>query len=236
MPRMQSDVASPHSLLPKARKRTFRPALAFSSDSKAHMAAALTSGRVLRLAHKAGVKYVSSDVRKELVEHLHDFASTFVKGCVGVATEDRRKTITPEMVKMALNNIVDQQKFGCRVGRAYWGDDFGDGAKRCPTRKLGDRQGKGQHWKHGTVALQNIRYEQKLADCLYMRLSPFERCVKALSTGFRWMEAAIRRIQTVLESYIVERLQEANLAAIHAKRKTVMAKDIQLIEEYTVTP
>ncbi len=45
----------------------------------------------------------------------------------------------------------------------------------------------------------------------------------------RWQVTALEALQMAAEHYLVGILGDANLAAIHARRVTIMPKDIQLI-------
>ena len=47
-------------------------------------------------------------------------------------------------------------------------------------------------------------------------------------TDLRWQEAAIGALQEVSEAYLVGLFEDMNLCAIHAKRVTILLKDIQL--------
>ena len=49
-----------------------------------------------------------------------------------------------------------------------------------------------------------------------------------LSTGMRWQSHAILALQEAAEAFLVHLFEDANLCAIHAKRVTLMQKDIQL--------
>jgi len=44
----------------------------------------------------------------------------------------------------------------------------------------------------------------------------------------RWQRAAVDCLQEASEAYLVHLLEDANLCAIHAKRVTILPKDIQL--------
>jgi histone H3/H4 len=44
----------------------------------------------------------------------------------------------------------------------------------------------------------------------------------------RWQSAAILAVQEAAEAFLVHLFEDANLLAIHAKRVTIMQKDIQL--------
>lgn len=46
--------------------------------------------------------------------------------------------------------------------------------------------------------------------------------------GVRWQAHALMALQEAAESFLVHLFEDANLCALHAKRVTVMQKDIQL--------
>ena len=50
------------------------------------------------------------------------------------------------------------------------------------------------------------------------------------STGesLRWQSQAIQALQEACEAFMVHLFEDTNLCAIHAKRVTIMQKDIQL--------
>ncbi|KAK7918947.1 hypothetical protein WMY93_010231 [Mugilogobius chulae] len=74
---------------------------------------------------------------------------------------------------------------------------------------------KPHRYRPGTVALREIRRYQKSTELLIRKL-PFQRC------------AAIGALQEASEAYLVGLFEDTNLCAIHAKRVTIMPKDIQL--------
>jgi histone H3/H4 len=45
---------------------------------------------------------------------------------------------------------------------------------------------------------------------------------------FRWQASALFALQEMTEAYLVGLFEDANLCAIHAKRVTIMVKDVQL--------
>lgn len=83
----------------------------------------------------------------------------------------------------------------------------------------------------GTVALREIRKYQKSTDLLIRKL-PFQRFVREIAqdykTDLRFQSSAILALQESTESYLTGLFEDANLNAIHAKRVTIMPKDIQL--------
>lgn len=46
--------------------------------------------------------------------------------------------------------------------------------------------------------------------------------------ALRWQTTAIQALQEAAEAYLVHLFEDSNLLAIHAKRVTIMQKDIQL--------
>ena len=88
-----------------------------------------------------------------------------------------------------------------------------------------------KRFRPGTVALKEIRRFQKSTELL-IRKAPFQRLVKEIAHeirgDLRFQSAAIGALQEASESYLVGLFDDTNLCAIHAKRVTIMAKDIQL--------
>ena len=113
--------------------------------------------------------------------------------------------------------------------------------------------GKKPHrYRPGTVALREIRRFQKSTQLLIPKM-PFQRVVKEIAKDLnrekneairkmakklkteiapkpdlRFQSAAIGALQAASEAYLTALFEDANLCAIHAKRVTIMPKDIQL--------
>ena len=110
-------------------------------------------------------------------------------------------------------------------------------------KKGGQKAPKGRVKKHyryrpGTVALKQIRQYQKTTELLIRKL-PFQRLVREIASDseiitsplcgkVRFQSAAIMALQEAAEAYLVGLFEDTNLCAIHAKRVTIMPKDIQL--------
>ncbi|KAI0190097.1 histone H3-like centromeric protein cse-4 [Astrocystis sublimbata] len=91
-----------------------------------------------------------------------------------------------------------------------------------------------RRYRPGTVALREIRKLQNSTDLL-MRKAPFSRVVREIALslrprdeGMRWQSQAILALQEAAEAFLVHLFEDTNLCAIHAKRVTIMQKDIQL--------
>ena len=94
--------------------------------------------------------------------------------------------------------------------------------------------------KPGTKALKEIRKYQshhKHGTELLIRKLPLQRIVREISeeytgghfeTGVKFQASAMEAIHHATEDYAVHLFEDANLEAIHAKRVTLMPKDIQI--------
>ena len=97
--------------------------------------------------------------------------------------------------------------------------------------RMQGRRIKPHRYRAGTVALKDIRHYQG-STALLIRKLPFQRVVREIAqdikTDLRFQSAAILCLQEATEAYLVGLLDDANLCAIHARRVTIMPKDIQL--------
>lgn len=92
------------------------------------------------------------------------------------------------------------------------------------------------HKRHtpSELALYEIRKYQRSTELLISKI-PFARLVKEVTDQFttedqqlRWQSMAILALQEASEAYLVGLLEHTNLLALHARRITIMRKDMQL--------
>ena len=88
-----------------------------------------------------------------------------------------------------------------------------------------------KYWP-STVALQEIQQFQKSTELLIRKL-PFSRLVHEIAqavgkTDMHFQGSTIICLQEATEAFLVGLMEDTNLCAIHAKRVTIMPKDIQL--------
>ncbi|KAJ3273699.1 centromeric DNA-binding histone H3-like protein cse4 [Terramyces sp. JEL0728] len=106
------------------------------------------------------------------------------------------------------------------------------------SRKTPQKPPTKRRYRPGTLALKEIRQYQK-STVLLLRKLPFARLVKEVASDIarvhsinfepmRWQLHAIMALQEATEAFMVHLFEDANLCAIHAKRVTIMQKDIQL--------
>ena len=94
--------------------------------------------------------------------------------------------------------------------------------------------------------LKEIKRLQSTVDLLIAR-QPFQRLLRELSQDYklerkhyfisfvsqylltdRWQSLAVEAMRTAAEDFLVRLFEDANLCCIHAKRVTLMTKDMQL--------
>merc|ERR1719316_2376778 len=100
-----------------------------------------------------------------------------------------------------------------------------------PSQQAGAGIKKPHRYRPGVVALREIRKYQKSTELLLRKL-PFQRLVREIALEFKtdckFQSQAILALQEAAEAFLVGLFEDTNLCAIHAKRVTIMPKDIQL--------
>ena len=90
---------------------------------------------------------------------------------------------------------------------------------------------KPHRFRPGTVAIREIKKYQKSTELLIKKL-PFQRIVREIAqdynSGLRFQISAVSALQEATENYIISLFEDTNLCAIHAKRVTIMPKDMKL--------
>ena len=86
-------------------------------------------------------------------------------------------------------------------------------------------------YRPGSLALQEVQYYQERSKLLIRKL-PFQQLVREIAQTFkqdvRFRSAALMALQEACAAYLVCLFEDTNLCTIHAKRVTIMPKDIQL--------
>jgi histone H3 len=103
---------------------------------------------------------------------------------------------------------------------------------KSPTKEKYTRAVKKQHrFRPGVVALREIRRYQKSTELLIPKL-PFQRLVREIAqeykTDLKFKSDSLGALHEACEAYLVGLFEDTNLCAVHAKRVTIMPKDIQL--------
>lgn len=86
-------------------------------------------------------------------------------------------------------------------------------------------------FRPGTVAIREIRKYQRSTNMLLRKL-PFQRLVRDVASAHRadvrFQSSALHALQEAVEAYLVGLFEDTNLCAIHAKRVTIMVRDMKL--------
>ena len=149
-----------------------------------------------------------------------------------VACKEPRKkgTVYPPVDRKLPALYISRPKERTELG--YRVLDWTDEQKRkIHEARMQGRLVKPHRYRAGTVALKDIRHYQG-STALLIRKLPFQRVVREIAQDFktdlRFQSAAILCLQEAAEAYLVKLFDDANLCAIHARRVTIMPKDILL--------
>jgi len=102
-----------------------------------------------------------------------------------------------------------------------------------PQRKTNKESTRSFRYRPGTLALKEIKKYQSTTHLL-TRKRPFSMLVREISMAlnvktFRWQSSAMDALQEATESYMIALFEDTNLAAIHARRVTIMPRDLRLV-------
>jgi len=103
-------------------------------------------------------------------------------------------------------------------------------ATRCEPRGAARRK---IRYKPGELALSDIRKLQNTTDMLIPK-TRFHRLVREITQSYtsdepyKYQVAALTALQEAAEAYLVYLFEDTNLCCIHARRVTIMPRDIQL--------
>ncbi|XP_009896846.2 histone H3 [Dryobates pubescens] len=217
----------------------------------------ITKPAIRRLARRGGVKRISGLIYEETRGVLKVFLENVIRDAVTYTEHAKRKTVTAMDVVYALKRQgrrhTAQQHHRCS-SRACSSSDLLETMARtkqtarkstggkAPRKQLATKAArksapatggvkKPHRYRPGTVALREIRRYQKSTELLIRKL-PFQRLVREIAQDFktdlRFQSSAVMALQEASEAYLVGLFEDTNLCAIHAKRVTIMPKDIQL--------
>lgn len=157
------------------------------------------------------------------------------KAAKDAATRKHKKKKTDKPRQNAQTNVTtgnrkaERRNAKVNENRIAFNDNT---AKKSRSRVVDGHINKKSHrYRPGTVALREIRRYQKNTDLLIHKL-PFQRLVREIAQDFksdlRFQGTAVLALQAASEAYLTALFEDTNLCAIHAKRITIMPRDIQL--------
>ncbi|XP_062293695.1 histone H3-like [Scomber scombrus] len=208
----------------------------------------ITKPAIRRLARRGGVKRISGLIYEETRGVLKVFLENVIRDAVTYTEHAKRKTVTAMDVVYALKrqgrtlptviNFMSGQQIMARTKQTARKSTGGKAPRKQLATKAARKSApatggvkKPHRYRPGTVALREIRRYQKSTELLIRKL-PFQRLVREIAQDFktdlRFQSSAVMALQEASEAYLVGLFEDTNLCAIHAKRVTIMPKDIQL--------
>ncbi|XP_028815589.1 histone H3-like [Denticeps clupeoides] len=211
----------------------------------------ITKPAIRRLARRGGVKRISGLIYEETRGVLKVFLENVIRDAVTYTEHAKRKTVTAMDVVYALkrqgrtlpsslelregkSRLVNMARTKQTARKSTGGKAPRKQLATKAARKSAPATGgvkKPHRYRPGTVALREIRRYQKSTELLIRKL-PFQRLVREIAQDFktdlRFQSSAVMALQEASEAYLVGLFEDTNLCAIHAKRVTIMPKDIQL--------
>ncbi|KAI6236483.1 Histone domain-containing protein [Aphelenchoides besseyi] len=110
---------------------------------------------------------------------------------------------------------------------------------KAPKKRIKITMPEGKHRKYvlkkGALSLKEIRHYQNTTNLLIQR-RPFMKVVKDISNKltaesgkmYKWKMKALIALQEACEHFLIGLFEDCNLLAIHARRVTIMPKDMTL--------
>ncbi|XP_014392560.1 PREDICTED: histone H3.1 [Myotis brandtii] len=200
----------------------------------------ITKPAIRRLARRGGVKRISGLIYEETRGVLKVFLENVIRDAVTYTEHAKRKTVTAMDVVYALKRQgrrtpPSSHRLGssvmARTKQTARKSTGGKAPRKQLATKAARKMKKPHRYRPGTVALREIRRYQKSTELLIRKL-PFQRLVREIAQDFktdlRFQSSAVMALQEACEAYLVGLFEDTNLCAIHAKRVTIMPKDIQL--------
>ena len=109
--------------------------------------------------------------------------------------------------------------------------------KKKKTEKNDNKENNTRRFRYGTLAIKNIKKQQKLNNCLILSKSPFEKLVRNIfkqnkNDSTKFSKDVFIVLQYFIEQYIVGLLRNSNFLAIHSGRVKLIPYDILLYNSF----
>ncbi|CAK8691964.1 unnamed protein product [Clavelina lepadiformis] len=177
----------------------------------------ITKPAIRRLARRGGVKRISGLIYEETRGVLKVFLENVIRDAVTYTEHAKRKTVTALDVVYALK----------RQGRTLYG--FGEKWHE-PSRPQENRP-EAKRPANNSPPRLHVRVHQlpvELRSLIVTGPRLVREIAQDFKTDLRFQSSAVMALQEASEAYLVGLFEDTNLCAIHAKRVTIMPKDIQL--------
>lgn len=197
----------------------------------------LTKPAFRRILHRAGVKRVSGLIYEELRGVTKVWLEKIIKDMIIFTEHSRRKTAMLEDLEGSLSNNGIMLAAGLNENAkrtASLQSCNSRGKSKGNLEKEPKKEGAKKHrFRPGTVAVRNIKKQQKASDCLAIPKLCFSRFVRELAQDYtstlRFAEGVFDLLQLATEDYLIKLCRSANAVAIHSGRETLFPRDLQLV-------
>ena len=177
----------------------------------------ITKPAIVRVSRRAGIKNMSGLHYKEMRDNILNYLYEILKKTASILDNSKEKTVQFKHVSLAAKEQG--------IVAIYSFDE-----KNCKSKNMKVKKKKRKRSK-GSLAIKEIEFQQK-NHCLMIPRLAFSRVVREImqdyKTDVNFSKVSLDFIQALTENYLVSLLEDANLCAIHAKRTTVMPKDVML--------
>lgn len=201
----------------------------------------ITKPAIKRILSRAGVKRVSGLVYEEMRGNLRVFLEKIVRDMITYMEHDRRRTVQQKDLDLALetNGIALAAGINENASKTASLQSCNARGKKSTRehkpKEITEEGPKKAHRFHpGTVALRDIRKQQKNSDCLAIPKKNFQDLTREVAqdyiTDVRFSADVFDLLQLTVEDYLIKLAKSANLLALHAQRETLMPKDIQAVK------
>ncbi|KAF6214314.1 hypothetical protein GE061_009054 [Apolygus lucorum] len=195
---------------------------------------------IRRLARRGGVKRISGLIYEETRGVLKVFLENVIRDAVTYTEHAKRKTVTAMDVVYALKR-QGRTLYGIRSYSAVLSQKVvtEEESKMARTKQTARKStgGKAPRKQLATKAARKsapatggVKKPHRIVPelSLFVRSVVTRRALSSSSESCPSSSSAVMALQEASEAYLVGLFEDTNLCAIHAKRVTIMPKDIQL--------
>ncbi|KAM3726558.1 Dihydroxyacetone phosphate acyltransferase [Dirofilaria immitis] len=174
---------------------------------------------------------------RRMMELLESITTEMVRTKAGVRRYDVSSSPSNNnlIVEDSVFSATYHQNISPKVQHIPGTLDRSGGYPRYGRKAMHDSKKRSRRYRPGVRALKEIRKYQKSTKLLIRKL-PFAHLVKEIanevsdsSVGYRFAVEAVAALQEAAEAFMVQFFENAFLCSQHAKRITVMPRDIQLV-------
>lgn len=182
----------------------------------------VTEPAIARLCHLAGVLRISKSVYAEVRLRLQGLLELILEKSILLMEADRRKTLLERDARKAFEL--------CGIDLAV---GVNDDIKRAHEHKSSPKkEGTTHKFKAGTVAMRDIKYQQKNSDTYFIPKAVFDRLLHELSQEYRdeirIADDAKMLIQIGIERNLVVLLKAAYSICAAKNQPTLKVREIEL--------